>query len=480
MHVRANARQRLREIARRAMIERGLEPEFSPAARAEAQALTAQADGGDRTIRDARDLLWCSIDNDDSRDLDQLTLALDGASGATRVLVAVADVDAGAPKGSALDAHARVNTTSVYTAAEVFPMLPERLSTDLTSLNAAETRLALVVDMTVGADGAVAGGEIYRARVRNHAKLAYNAVAAWLDGQGPMPAAAGAVKGLDANLRRQDAIAQAMKALRHRRGSLALRTVEARAVFDGDALADLRPDEENRAKQLIEDFMIAANGVAAKFLEGRGVASLRRVLRTPERWDRIVTLAAAQGTRLPAAPDAPALAAFLIARRDADPERFPDLSLSIVKLLGKGEYALDVPGHAVTGHFAPAVRDSTHSTAPNRRFPDLVTQRLVKAALAGRGPAYGADELDALARHCTEQEDDAAKVERQVRKSAAALLLEPRLGERFDALVTGAAEKGTWVRITRPPVAGRLLRGADGLDVRHPVHVRPKCPDTDR
>ncbi len=279
MHVTANARQRLREIARRAMVERGLEPDFSPAARAEAQALTGQADGGDRTIRDTRELLWCSIDNDDSRDLDQLTVAVD-AGGGSRVLVAVADVDAGVPKNGALDAHASTNTTSVYTAAEVFPMLPERLSTDLTSLNAAEDRLAVIVDMTVGADGTVAGGEIYRARVRNHAKLAYNALAAWLEGQGPLPPAAAAVKGLDANLKRQDAIAQAMKARRHRRGSLGLRTLEARAVFDGDVLADLQPDEENRAKQLIEDFMIAANGVVATFLDARGVASTRR------RWRR--------------------------------------------------------------------------------------------------------------------------------------------------------------------------------------------------
>src|SRR6267378_1104815 len=431
MHVSANARQRLREIARRAMVERGLEPDFSPAARAEAQALTGQADGGDRTIRDTRELLWCSIDNDDSRDLDQLTVAME-AGGGTRVLVAVADVDAGVPKDGALDAHASTNTTSVYTAAEVFPMLPERLSTDLTSLNSGEDRLAVVVDMTVGADGAVAGGEIYRARVRNRAKLAYNAVAAWLDGQGSIPPAAAAVKGLEANLKVQDTVAHAMKALRHRRGSLGLRTVEARAVFDGDALADLRPDEENRAKQLIEDFMIAANGVTAKFLEGRGVASLRRVLRTPERWDRIVALAAEHGGRLPASPDAAALAAFLIAQRDADPERFPDLSLAVVKLLGKGEYALARPGHEPTGHFALAVRDYTHSTAPNRRFPDLVSQRLVKAALAGRGPAYGAD------------------------------------------------DKGTWVRIARPPVEGRLVRGADGLDVGDRVQVTLKSTDVER
>src|SRR2546428_6150309 len=270
MHGPATARQRLRDIARRAMVERGLEPDFSPAARAEAQALRGQADGGDRAIKDLRDLLWCSIDNDDSRDLDQLTVALDGQGGASRVLVAVADVDAGVPKGGALDGHASTNTTSVYTAAEVFPMLPERLSTDLTSLNAAENRLALVVDMTVDADGAVAAGEIYRAQVRNRAKLAYNAVAAWLEGHGPLPPAAATVKGLDANLRRQDAIAQALKALRHRRGSLALSTMEARAGFDGDALADLQTHEGKRARQLIEGLMIAANRVTAQFLDPRG------------------------------------------------------------------------------------------------------------------------------------------------------------------------------------------------------------------
>jgi len=478
MHVRGNARQRLREIAHRAMLERGLEPEFSPAAQAQAQATHGQADGSGAS-RDLRDLLWCSIDNDDSRDLDQLTVAVDGASGARRVLVAVADVDAAVAKDSAVDAHARVNTTSVYTAAQVFPMLPERMSTDLTSLNQDADRLAIIVDVTVGGDGAVTGGEVYRARVRNRAKLAYNAVAAWLDGHGPLPPAAAAVKGLDANLKAQDAIAQALKTERHRRGSLLLRTLETRAVFDGDALAELRPDEENRARQLIEDFMIAANGVTARFLAARQVASMRRVLRTPERWDRIVALAAEHGGHLPAAPDAVALAGFLSAQRAADPERFPDLSLAIVKLLGKGEYVVDRPDQQPSGHWALAVRDYTHSTAPNRRFPDLITQRLLKSALADRAPAYGADELDGLARHCTEQEDDAAKVERQVRKSAAALLLEGRVGERFDALVTGASDKGTWVRITRPPVEGRLVRGFERLDVGDRVEVTLKSTDVE-
>jgi exoribonuclease-2 len=480
MHLRAHARERLRVIARRAMIQRGLEPEFAPAAQREAEALTRQADDGDGAIRDLRDRLWCSIDNDDSRDLDQLTVAEPANGGATRVLVAVADVDAGVRQGSALDAHARANTTSVYTAAEVFPMLPERLSTDLTSLNAAADRLAVVMDVVVAADGAVTGGEIYRARVRNRAKLAYNALAAWLEGAGPLPPAAAAVKGLDANLRSQDAVARALSTRRHERGALALQTLQTRAVFDGDALADLQPDEPNRAKQLIEDFMIAANGVSARFLETRGRASLRRVLRVPERWDRIVALAAAAGERLPAEPNAPALATFLLHRQAADPERFPDLSLSVVKLLGKGEYVLEQPGGAPPGHFGLAVRDYAHSTAPNRRFPDLVTQRLLKAAMAGRDPAYDTGELDSLARHCTEQEDNANKVERQVRKSAAALLLESRIGERFDALVTGAADKGTWVRILHPAVEGRLARGAAGLDVGDHVRVQLISTDVER
>jgi exoribonuclease-2 len=457
------------------MVERGFEPEFTPAARAETDAITRQSDGGDAAVRDLRHLLWCSIDNDDSRDLDQLSVS-DGA----RVLVAVADVDAAVAKGSALDEHARTNTTSVYTAGGVFPMLPEKLSTDLTSLNPRVDRLAVVVEFSTDAEGAVTDGELYRARVMNHAKLAYNAVAAWLEGAGAMPPAIAAVPGLDAQLRQQDKVAQTMKAFRHRRGALTLESIEARAVFDGDALADLRPDEPNRAKQLIEDFMIAANGVTARFLQHRGLMSLRRVLRTPERWDRIVELAGRVGERLPSEPDAGALEAFLARRRAADPARFPDLSLSVVKLLGSGEYALARPDSTPDGHFGLAVGSYTHSTAPNRRFPDLITQRLLKSALAARPAAYGADELDALARHCTEQEDDATKVERQVRKSAAALLLEQRVGERFEGLVTGAASKGTWVRVVRPPVEGRVVRGAGRLDVGDRVTVELVATDVDR
>ncbi|HKQ61809.1 MAG TPA: RNB domain-containing ribonuclease [Candidatus Polarisedimenticolaceae bacterium] len=476
----AQNRRELRAIARRVMTERGLLPDFSEEAKAQAEALTRPAAETGSAIRDLSGLLWASIDNDDSRDLDQLSVAEPLASGTVKILVAVADVDALVQKGSAIDDHARTNTTSVYTAAQIFPMLPEKLSTDLTSLNEGEKRLALVVEMAVGADGAVVDSAVYRAVVLNRAKLAYNAVAAWLDGAAPPPPKLAAVRGLPELLRLQDRTAQAMKQRRHQQGALSLETIQTRALFNGDVIADLLPDEKNRAKELIEDFMIAANGVTSKYLEAKGVPSLRRILRTPERWDRIVALAATLGDRLPPAANSGALEEFLIRRQRADALRFPDLALSVVKLLGSGEYAVQRPGRTADGHFGLAVRDYTHSTAPNRRFPDLITQRLLKAALAERPAAYGDGELDALARHCTEQEDNATKVERQVRKSAAALLLAPRIGERFDALVTGASPKGTWVRILRPAVEGRLVRGVEGLDVGDHVEVELVATDVER
>jgi exoribonuclease-2 len=391
--------------------------------------------------------------------------------------VAIADVDATVKQGTAIDGHAQTNTTSVYTAAQIFPMLPEKLSTDLTSLGESQERLAVVVEFVVGADGAVTESDVYRAVVLNRAKLAYNSVAAWLDGAAPAPARLAEVPGLDEQLRLQDRVAQAMKDLRHRHGALTLDTLATHAVFEGDVLADLQPDEKNRAKGLIEDFMVAANGATARYLENKGFPSLRRVLRSPERWPRIVALAAESGDRLPSEPSAPALQAFLNRRRLADPLRFPDLSLAVIKLLGSGEYALERPGQSPEGHFGLAVRDYTHSTAPNRRYPDLATQRLLKAAMAGGKPPYGNDELTALARRCTTQEDNAAKVERQVRKSAAALLLESRVGETFEAMVTGASEKGTWVRIFAPAVEGKVVRGFQGLDVGD--HVRVKLVSTD-
>ena len=466
----ARHRTDLKAIARQAMLERGLLPDFSGAVMAEVAGIAAAADGGPG-IRDLRDRLWASIDNDDSRDLDQLSVAEPLAGGAVKILVAVADVDALVGKGSAVDGHARHNTTSVYTAAAIFPMLPERLSTDLTSLNEGEDRLAIVVEMTIDGGGAVTGSDISRAVVRNRAKLAYNGVAAWLEGEGSAPERVAALDGMEQQIRMQDRVAQRLKDRRHHHGALGLETVQARPVFDGDALTDLEVEGTNRAKVLIEDFMIAANGFTAHYLEARGFPSLRRVLRSPERWQRIVELAAGLGGHLPPEPSAAALEAFLAARRKADPLRFPDLSLSVVKLMGRGEYVLDLPGQTVSGHFGLAVEAYTHSTAPNRRYPDLVTQRLLKAALAGGPVPYRNDELQTLAQHCTEAEDNANKVERQVGKSAAALVLEPRIGQRFDAIVTGAPAKGTWVRLLPPPVEGKLVHSFEGLDVGDRVRV---------
>ena len=461
----------LQHIAHRAMLDRGLLPEFSTQALAQLNTLDKPATASDGATRDLSGLLWASIDNDDSRDLDQLSVAESLGGGEVKILVAVADVDALVKAGTPIDEHARVNTTSVYTAARIFPMLPEKLSTNLTSLADGQDRSAVVIEMVFDASGTLTRSDVFRAKVHNRAKLAYNSVAAWLDGKGPMPQPIAAVPGMEQQIRIQDGVARILKRVRSERGALTLETIEARATFEHGMLSDLRADERNRAKDLIEDFMVAANGVVARFLESRGFPSLRRILRNPERWNRIVALALELNEHLPAQPDPRALNAFLAKRREVDPVRFPDLSLCVVKLLGKGEYALKRAGLDVPGHFGLAVTEYTHSTAPNRRFPDLITQRLLKAALAGAKLPYTVEELDALARHCTEQEGNADKVERSVRKSAAALLLASRIGQRFDAIVTGAAEKGTWVRITDPAVEGRVVRGFEGLDVGDRVRV---------
>ena len=470
----------LKSIARRAMLERGLLPEFSLQARAELDGIRGPATRAEQSTRDLQNLIWCSIDNDDSRDLDQLTVAEAMAGGAVKILVAIADVDAVVKKRSALDDHARHNTTSVYTAAEIFPMLPEKLSTDLTSLNYESDRLAIVVEMVIAADGSLQSSDVYGATVRNRAKLAYNSVAGWLEGNGPMPQGIDMIDGLDEKLRLQDRVAQKLKGLRHVHGALDLETIEARPVFDGDELKDLEAERKNRAKAIIEDFMIAANGVTARYLAAKMFPSLRRVVRIPKRWDRIIELAADHGFTLSQKPDSKALEQFLVSAKAADPLRFPDLSLSVIKLLGAGEYVVELPGGSAAGHFGLAVRDYTHSTAPNRRYPDLITQRLLKAALAGHSLPYGNDELKALAKHCTEEEDAAKKVEQQVGKSAAAMLLESRIGERFDAMVTGASDKGTWVRLLHPPVEGRLVSGFEGMDVGHRLRVELIHTDVER
>ncbi len=474
----AHDRATLQHIARQALLAAGLQPDFSPAATAQLDAIQSAATDG--AARDLRSMLWCSIDNDDSRDLDQLSVAQALPDGAVKVLVAIADVDALVGRGTALDLQARENTTSIYTAARIFPMLPERLSTDLTSLGFDVDRKAMVIEMTVAPDGSLRSSDVYPAMVRNKAQLAYDSVAAWLDGAGPMPGPLAAVAGLGENIRLQYGVAEKLQALRHTNGALDFESVEVRPVFDGDTVTDLAAQKTNSAKELIADLMIASNGVTARFLSAKKFPSLRRVVRIPKRWDRIVELAAEHGATLPPVPDSNALNRFLKAAKAADPLRFPDLSLSVIKLMGSGEYVVEMPGVEGPGHFGLAVRDYAHSTAPNRRYPDLITQRLIKAALAGQPTPYTQTELGALAQHCTEAEDAAKKVERQVEKSAAAMLLQSRVGETFDAIVTGASDKGTWVRLLRPPVEGRLMEGARGADVGARLRVTLSSTNVER
>jgi exoribonuclease-2 len=431
-------------------------------------------------IRDLRGLLWCSIDDDESKDLDQLSVAMEIGDGSVRVFVAIADVDALVDKGTPLDAHAFHNTASVYAAGHIFPMLPDKLSTDITSLRPGVDRLAMIVEYVVKPAGNLAAAEVSRAVVRNWAQLTYHAVGEWLDGKAPLPGAAAAVPGMEDQLRLQDTVGGKLRRLRQERGALDLVSLHARPVFDGDAVVGLRTQRTNRARWIIEEFMIAGNAVVARFLGAKGRPSLRRVVRSPERWAKMVEVAANCGGLLPGQPSSRALEAFLAEYRLAHPMQFPDLSLTMIKLLGPGEYVAESPGGAPTGHFGLSVRDYSHATAPNRRFADLVTQRLLKAALADRPSPYSAEALGEIGRHCTLQGSNIAKVERQVSKSAAVLLLETRLGETFTGVVTGAAEKGTWVRIFDPPVEGRVVHRPSGLHVGDKVHVSLVSTDFER
>ena len=461
----------LQSIAHRVMLERGLLPDFSSEVLSELKRLQSPINDAP-DVRDMHNLLWASIDNDDSLDLDQLTVAQAMPDGKIKVMVAIADVDSLVRKGTALDKHARHNTTSVYTAARIFPMIPDLLSADLTSLKLNEERMALVIEMELGADGSLLNSSIYRARVCNHAKLAYNNIAPWLEGNGIVPEAVSSIPGLADNLLLQDKAAQSLKKLRHVHGALTLETIEAKPIFDDDQIKTLEIEEKNRAKELIEDFMIAANGITARYLSENGFPSIRRVVRAPKRWDRIVEIAENHQYELPYEPDSKALEEFLIHAKAADQMRFSDLSLAVIKLLGSGEYVAESSNETAPGHFGLAVKDYAHSTAPNRRYPDLLTQRLLKAVLEGKPIPYRKDELDELAAHCTEAEDIATKVERRVEKSAAALMLESRIGETFDSIVTGASEKGTWVRLLSIPVEGKLEEGLEGVDVGDQIRVQ--------
>ncbi len=467
-------------IARHCLIEGGFVPDFPGEVVAEARS-AAPAITTDESMADLRGLLWSSIDDEKSRDLDQVEYAEKLASGDTKLLIGIADVDAFVPRGSATDEHAGRNCTSVYTGVKTFPMLPEELSTDLTSLVAGEDRLAVVTEMILASDATVKETRFYRARIRSHAKLSYDSIAAWLDGKAGVPERAKNVPGMEAQIRLQHETAQCLAALRQRLGAIALETLQSSPVLDEHGkVVDLRLIEPNSARELISNFMIAANVEMAEFLEAQGGPSLRRIVRTPKSWSRIVEVAEELGEKLPAKPDSRALAEFLERRKQADPLHFPDLSLSVVKLLGPGEYAVQLPGEDGEGHFGLAVQDYAHSTAPNRRYADLITQRLVKAALAKTESGYDVAALKEIAERCTERDSAARKVERKMRKVAAAVLLKDKIGEEFSAIVTGVTEKGTFARILKPPVDGRIMKGERGLRVGEKVRVRLARTDPER
>lgn len=453
------------------MRENGFEPDFPPAAIQQISEIRQHppAVAVTKGVKDLRDLLWSSIDNDESRDLDQVEVAEALGNGRTRVRIGIADVDHFVPRGTAIDRYAAFETTSVYTGVRVFPMLPPELSTDATSLNEGGDRAVVVTEFVVDADGDVSDGAVYPALIRNHARLTYNAVGAWLEG-GPAPEAIAKSDDLAEQVRLQDGAAQRLRQERYRNGALDIETIETRAVLMDARVVGVERQEKTRATELIEDFMIAANGVVARTLDK--VSSIRRIVRTPKRWDRIVALAAEQGGHLPAVPNSKALNDFLGSRRAADPDHFADLSLAVIKLMGPGEYVLERPDDPDQGHFGLAVEDYTHSTAPNRRFADLVTQRILKALSNGARPPYSDAELTKIAADCTTRADAARKVERAMSKRIAAVAMSSRVGEEFDAIVTGASPKGTFVRILRPHVEGMLVRGNEGLDVGDRVRVK--------
>ena len=464
----------LQAAAKQTMWANGFEPDFPPQVQKQLAQLKTQppqvAPSAD--VRDLRNLLWSSIDNDSSRDLDQVEAAEALPNGETRVLVGIADVDAFVPKGSAIDQHAAKETTTVYTGVATFPMLPEQLSTDESSLGEAEDKLAIVIDYVVSPDGSVHSAAVYRAVLRNKAQLTYNAVGAWLDGTGPAPDKVAASAELQSQLKMQDAAAQALMKERYRHGALNIETIEVSAVVTNGNVTNLVKQEKNRATELIEDFMIAANETVARMLEASNVSSIRRVVKSPERWERIVELAAKLGGQLPARPDSAALNDFLLRRKAADPDHFADLSLAVIKLMGPGEYVLQRPGDPEQGHFGLAVQDYTHSTAPNRRFADLVSQRVVKAALAKQPAPYADSELGAIALSCTTKEDAARKVEREMSKRIAAVAMSSRIGETFEAIVTGVTPQGTFVRVLQPAVEGMLAQGQQGVDVGDRLRVK--------
>ncbi len=461
----ANPSLDLQAIAKQVMQQRGFQPDFPPEVPRQLATLKAHppqiAAGGD--VRDLRSLLWSSIDNDTSRDLDQIEVAESLANGDVKVMVGIADVDAFVPERTPIDQHAARETTTVYTGIRNFPMLPEQLSTGASSLLENQDMLSVVIEFVVDSSGMVKSSDVYRALVHNKAQLQYNSAGAWLEGTAQAPPKVAASSDLQAQLKLQDDVAQKLKNQRFQHGALNLQTDEVLPLVLNEQVIDVVKQQKNRATDLIEDFMVAANGVVARMLEK--VSSLRRIVRTPKRWDRIVQLAAAHGEKLPAQPDSKALNDLLLRRKAADPDHFADVSLAVIKLIGPGEYVLERAGEPAQGHFGLAVQDYTHSTAPNRRFADVVTQRLIKAMLAGQPNPYSDNELTAIAANCTQKEDAAKKVEREMSKRLAAIAMQHRIGEVFDAIVTGVTEHDTFVRVLQPHLEGLLAQGQQGLDV---------------
>lgn len=466
----------LAAAARQVMIEHGFEPDYPPEVKQEVAALEAKPPAVPASIADLRHLLWSSIDNDTSRDLDQIEYADTLPDGSTRVLIGIADVDAFVPKGSAIDKHAAVETVTVYAGVKNFSMLPDELSTGLTSLLEGQDRVCMVAEFTLDKDvcatpSCIAASKIYPALVNNKAQLAYNGVGAWLDGKAEAPKKVAASAELQAQLKLQDRIAKRLRLERVQHGALSLETVETHAIIQGKSI-DIEAQRQNSATDLIEDFMIAANGVVARMLQEKKRSAIRRIVRTPKRWDRIVAVADELGWKLPAEPDSKALDEFLIKRKQVDPDHFADLSLTVIKLLGPGEYVLERPDDPPQGHFGLAVEDYTHSTAPNRRYPDLIAQRLLKAMISGAPAPYTDDELTAIALNCTTKAAAERKVERDMQKRIAAVAMRQRIGQKFSAIVTGVTPGGTFVRTLAPPVDGMLVRGQHGVDVGDRLNVQ--------
>lgn len=439
----------LDKIVLEAMKERRLLPEFPVAVLREVAALKERP--LPEKVKDLRSLYFVSIDNDDSKDLDQLTYA-EG----NHIYVAIADVDAYVKHGSAIDNYAKNNTTSIYTPTKMFPMLPLRLSNDLTSLNENVDRAAIVIELEVDERGQSSLVDLGLALVRNHKQLTYHRVSEWLNGILPWPS-----EELKQQLILQDALAQKMLAYRTEQGALRFATTELRAILENGIAVGIKEREETRANRLIENFMIAANVGMTRYFINHNLFVLRRIVRVPKRWDRIVRLARELGTKLPSSPNVQALQEFLLREREKHPEQFHDLSLTIIKLIGRGEYVASEK----IGHFDLALRDYAHTTAPNRRYPDLIMQRILKGHLEGRSKVISKAELAAIARRCTEKEGDVMKIERRMIKCAAAMVLLKQIGKRFAAIVTGASPKGTWVRLVDPPIEGKLTRNCKGVDV---------------